>query len=96
MKQGVPNETGSSSTDGLAYLRQSYSSQGLSSEASDLMLASWRDKTNSNYGSSFAKWAGWCQQRGRNPLSGPVADVVNFLAELFSQKLWMICLNQSV
>ena len=59
---GVPDETGSSSTDCLAYLRQSYSSQGLSSEASDLMLASWRDKTNSNYGSSFTKWAGWCQQ----------------------------------
>ena len=43
-----------------------------------------RDKTNSNYGSSFAKWASWCQQRGTNPLSGPVADVVNFLAALFS------------
>ena len=42
------------------------------------------DKTNSNYGSS-ARWASWCQQQGRNPLSGPVADVVNFLAELFSQ-----------
>ena len=82
---GVSHETGSSPTDRLAYLRQSYSSQGLSSEASDLMLASWRDKTNSNYGSSFAKWAGWCQRRGRNPLSGPVADVVNFLAELYSQ-----------
>ena len=82
---GVSLETGSSSTDRLAHLRQSYSSQGLSSEASDLMLASWRDKTNSNYGSSFSKWAGWCQRRGRNPHSGPVADVVNFLAELFSQ-----------
>ena len=82
---GVPDETGSSSTDRLAYLRESYTSQGLSSEASNLMLASWRDKTNSNYGSSFAKWAGWCQQRGRNPYFGPVADVVNFLAELFSQ-----------
>ena len=45
---GVSLETGSSSTDRLAHLRQSYSSQGLSSEASDLMLASWRDKTNSN------------------------------------------------
>ena len=59
---GVPDETGSSSTDCLAYLRQSYSSQGLSSEASDLMLASWRDKTNSNCSSSFAKWVGWCQR----------------------------------
>ena len=80
LKQGVPQLI-----DRLAHLRQSYSSQGLSSEASDLMLASWRDKTNSNYGSSFSKWAGWCQRRGRNPHSGPVADVVNFLAELFSQ-----------
>ena len=82
---GVSLETGSSSTDRLAHPRQSYSSQGLSSEASDLMLASWRDKTNSNYGSSFSKWAGWCQRRVRNPHSGPVADVVNFLAGLFSQ-----------
>ena len=82
---GVSLETGSSSTDRLAHLRQSYSSQGLSSEGSDLMLASWRDKTNSNYGSSFSKWAGWCQRRSRNPYSGSVADVVNFLAELFSQ-----------
>ena len=37
---GVSHETVSSSTDHLAYLRQSYSSQGLSSVASDLMLAS--------------------------------------------------------
>ena len=52
---GVSHETGSSSSDRLAYLWQSYSSQGLSSEAADLMLASWRDKTNYNYGFSFAK-----------------------------------------
>ena len=82
---GFSDEAGGPSTDRLAYLRQSYSSQGLSSEASSLMLASWREKTNSNYGSSFARWAGWCHQRGRDPLSGPIADVVNFLADLFSQ-----------
>lgn len=54
---------------------------------SDLMLALWRDKTNSNYmyGSSFSRWAGWCQQRGRDPTAGPIEDVVNFLAELFSE-----------
>ena len=82
---GVYNETGGAPTDRLAYLRQSYSSRGFSSEASNLMVASWRDKTNSNYSSSFAKWAGWCHKRGRNPLSGPIADVVNFLADLSTQ-----------
>jgi len=84
-RSGVPNETGSSPTDCLAYLWQSYSLQGFSSEASSLMLASWRDKTNSNYGSSFAKWASWCHQQGKNPLLGPIADVINFLADLCAQ-----------
>ena len=81
----VPDATRGTSTGRPAYLRQSYSSRGFSSQASDLMLASWRDKTNSNYGSSFSKWSSWCQQRGRDPLSGPIEDVVNFLAALYSE-----------
>jgi len=50
------------------------------------MHASWRDKAHySNYGSSFSKWASWYQQRGRDPLSGPIDDGVNFLANLYSE-----------
>ena len=30
-------------------------------------------------------WSSWCQQRGRDPLSGPIEDVVNFLAGLYSE-----------
>ena len=45
-------------------------------------LTNWEVLT---HGSSFAKWASWCKKRGRNPLSGPIADVVNFLADLSSQ-----------
>ena len=82
---GVSNETGSAQTERLAYLRQFYSSQGFSSEASSLMFALWRDKTNSNYGFSFAKCANYCNESGRNPLSGPIADVVKFLADISSQ-----------
>ena len=40
-RTGDSDETGSAPTDCLAYLRQSYSSQGFSPEASRLMLASW-------------------------------------------------------
>ena len=82
---GFPDTTGSTSVGRLAYLRQSYSSRGISAEASDLILRSWREKTNSNYGSSFSRWASWCQQRGRNPLAGPIEDAVNFLAGLYSE-----------
>jgi len=82
---GFSDAAGSAPVDRLAYLRQSYASRGISPQGSDLMLASWRDKTNSNYGSSFSKWASWCQQRGRDPLTGPIEDVVNFLAKLHSE-----------
>ena len=82
---GLPDATRSTSIGRLAYLRQSYASRGISAEASDLMLRSWREKTNSNYASSFSRWASWCQQRGRDPLAGPIEDVVNFLAGLYSE-----------
>ena len=82
---GVSDAAGSTPVNRMAHLRKSYTSRGFSHQASDLMLASWRSKTNINYGSSFAKWAFWCQQRGRDPLSGPIEDIVNFLASLFSE-----------
>ena len=81
----ISDATGNTPVDRLAYLRQSYSSRGISAQASDLMLRSWRDKTNSNYGSSFSRWASWCQQRNRDPLAGPIEGVVNFLATLYSE-----------
>ena len=55
VRPGVFDASRSTKSDRLVYLRESYASQGFSTEASDLLLASWRPKTNSNYGSSFAR-----------------------------------------
>ena len=85
IRPGVSDASRSPKADHLAYLRESYTSQGFSSEASSLLLASWKLKTNSNYGPFFARWASWCKQRERDPLSGPASDTVNFLAELFNK-----------
>ena len=82
---GVSDAERGTSVNHMAHLRESYISRGFSRQASDFMLASWRDKTNTNYGSSSAKWAGWCQQQNPDPLSGPIEDIVNFLAGLFSE-----------
>ena len=79
------NSAGSSNAGRMAYLRESFTSRGISTQASDLLLSSWRDKTNTSYNSLFAKWASWCDQRSRDPTAGPVEDVVNFLAELFTE-----------
>ena len=69
----------------MAYLRESFSSRGVSTEASALLLSSWRPKTQSSYNSAFAKWASWCHERNRDPTFGPIEDVANFLSEFFSK-----------
>ena len=66
----------------MACLRERYRDSCLSTEASELMLASWRTKSSQSYESLFGKWARWCAERGRNPISGPIADIANFLAHL--------------
>ena len=69
----------------MVHLRKSFTSRGISAEASRLLLLSWRSKTQSNYNSLFMQWANWYEQRDRDPISGPVEDVVNALAGLFSE-----------
>ena len=69
----------------MAYLREKLSGSSLSEEASRLFLASWRAKSNQSYDSHFRKWISWCSERGSNPVSGPIAEVANFLADLYEQ-----------
>ena len=84
-RETVHNGRRSSAVDRMTHLRRSFSSQGLSSNASELLLCSWRSKTKQSYNSIWSRWVDWCQPRNRNPFEGPVSDVVNFLAELYSQ-----------
>ena len=78
--------SGSNSTPSrVAYLRQHYKDQKLSSEASDLLLSSWRQKTSQSYDSLSKKWISWCTDRQCDPISGPIEDVVNFLAHLYKE-----------
>ena len=49
------------------------------------MLASWREKSSKAYDSQFQRWISWCNSRGADLISCPVGEVVNFLADLFSQ-----------
>ena len=70
-------------TSRMAYLRKRYRDQQLSEEATDLMLNSWRSKTNRSYDSLFSKWSSWCATRHSDSISGPTNEVLNFLAKLF-------------
>ena len=73
------------STSRMAYLRERYTSEKLSEDATALMLKSWRSKTNKSYDSLFGRWSSWCSERGSDPISGPITEVLNFLADLHKQ-----------
>ena len=74
-----------SSVSRMVHLRKKFRDQNLSEEATTLMLKSWRTKTNKSYDSLFGKWHSWCVERSFNPFTGPVTNVVNFLAYLFKE-----------
>ena len=44
----------------VAYLWKKFNDSSLSEEASRLLLASWRTKSNLSYDSHFRKWLSWC------------------------------------
>ncbi len=69
----------------LAHIRGKCRDHKLSEEASSLIFGSWREKTNESYNSLFGRWHSWCSRQGANPFSGPVTDVSNFPAELFTE-----------
>ena len=69
----------------MAYIRNSCEAGSLSEKATELLMASWRSKSQSTYDSLFRKWERWCHQRKRSPIFGPIGDIANFLAELFQE-----------
>ena len=72
-------------TSRVAYLRQHYSDKRISGEATELLLSSWRQKSAQSYDSLCKRWISWCTERSLDPVSGPIEDVVNFLAHLHTK-----------
>ena len=78
----IHNESGGAKISSMAHIREYFTSRGISTEATDLLLSSWRPKTNN---SLFAKWSCRYTERNRDPTMGPVEDIINFLAHLFKE-----------
>lgn len=77
----------------LAYLRKRCRAQDLSERATDLVLKSWRTKTNKSYDSLFGRWNRWCDEWGEDPISGPMSGIANFIADLHEKGYQYIQLN---
>ena len=72
-------------TSRMESLRDHLSSEGISREATDILLSAQRKSTNAQYKSCWAKWCSWSCQRQIDPFRPAVSDLVHFLTELFEQ-----------
>jgi len=67
---------GGSTVGCLATIRHCGRTRGLSEGASMLLESAWRYKTKSTYELLFKRWDCRCKERGRNPIRGPLVDIL--------------------
>lgn len=84
-------------TDDLLDIRKRYEGEGFSREATDVLMASWRNSTKRSYENTIRQWKLYAAESEVDPISPPVTVAVNFLAKLFKKgaSLSSICLARS-
>ena len=85
LQQPGVRPTGEQTSNDCQQLPASSSSEGISKEATDILLSAQRSSTNAQYKSCWAKWCRWSRQRQIDPFCPAVSDLVHFLTELFEQ-----------
>ena len=68
-------------------LRARLQKEGVSREASKLIIKSRRSSFNSNYESFWGKWAAWCAERKYDSFCCKINQILEFLSQLFQNGL---------
>ena len=81
-----PTDTGrNTQTSGMESIRGEAKARGLSNDASNLLVESWRKGTQSSYNTCWKYWNSWCGERNVDPIQASVECVANFLTELYNK-----------
>ena len=85
-----PSQDGSSSAaspqvTGMQSIRENLTYNGLSDQAAELVLASWRPATKKLYDVYINKWMTFAKDNNCSVFNPTIQDVVNFLADLFQK-----------
>ncbi|XP_052234247.1 uncharacterized protein LOC127846782 isoform X2 [Dreissena polymorpha] len=89
-KQNV--STSQNETRTFSLIRKSLKNKGISKQARDIILGSWRETTKRQYDGYIKKWINYCGQ-SKNPIKPNLKHVINFLTSLFKQGLSYSALN---
>ena len=77
----------SSRSSGMCHLREAIiqTTQGLSQDAQDLIVSSWRSETIKQYKTHLGKWNVYCTEKHISPYLASVIDGINFLSDCFTR-----------
>ena len=89
----LPSTVAATSSDGMQAIRTIIQKQGISTEAADIILKSWRPGTSKQYQPYIRKWIQYCHQRSIDPSNFTVGQALEFLLELFKKGLGYSSLN---
>ncbi|XP_038051563.1 uncharacterized protein LOC119724536 isoform X1 [Patiria miniata] len=67
----------------MPFVRENLQRQGISQDAADIIIASWRPATKKSYRSAIQKWILFCARGQINPVRAPVTVVLDCLTEEF-------------
>ena len=83
---GAPSSEVQDEASRLGCVRKSLSDKGISSQATNLICASWTTGTEKQYQTVWKKWRGWCHERNVDSLQAHVSQVLIF---------WQIALEKA-
>ena len=77
----------------MSIIRRRFSQQGYSKSVIDIILASWRDATKSQYQSCLNKWVDFCIAKDIDIISPSLVEAMDFLTFLYEQNLSYSSIN---
>ena len=72
-------------TSHMASVRAGLENQGILNESANLICSSWRKSTSKSYELAWKHWSSWCSQQEADPLSTSIANIIQFLTEVFQE-----------
>ena len=88
-----PSSKQDSKTGGLDGFRAILQEEGISKAASDLISKSRITNSNTNYESSWRKWASRCSRRETDSFSSNINEILDYLTDLYKQGLQYRTIN---
>ena len=91
--QGATSTTQNPASDGLSFIRNTFAQQELSSDITDIFMASWRTGTKKQYKNYVERWLVFCRERKINHSSPKKGEALQFLMSLYNQGLTYSTIN---